>query len=403
VVVDAALRDAHGRLRLSGRAIGVADGFQLCAARGECTPEGLLTTGDQLARDIAEALTAELDAPALTGTPGAQAIERYLVGKHLLRTGWSSLAVARALPLLEEAHRLAPDHPGILAAYSMARSRAAFFGLADGGGLAVARELAERAVACAPELGEPWLALGTARLYDGAAADAAHALLHAVKRAPGLAEAQTRLGEILLEAGDLAGGIAHLEAAIAIDPAALQPRFSLSRAYELSGQHAAADAMVETLVSDEPSWRFNAVSCRVRYRGWRGQTTEIPEALVTDMIQPFRKLLAVISRIYGTRAVSPEDLAILQTEVSNPRRRSAVCQFVAEALIFAGVHDAGLETLAKGVDAGLGDLAWLDRCPLFNELRAEPNFASLRAVVAGRAERVLAAVEEALSALRRAT
>ncbi|MFO0762173.1 MAG: protein kinase [Byssovorax sp.] len=402
VVVDATLRRVLGRMRLAGRAIGVADGFQLCAARVDCSPEGLLSAGDELARDMAKALTVELDAPAPAPAASALAIERYLVGKHILRTDWMLPEVARAIEPLDEARRLAPDHPGILAASSMVRSRAAFYGVDSGGGLSTARALAELAVANAPMLGETWVALATARLYDRAAPEAAFALIQALKRAPGLMEAQAQLGAIVLEAGRLADGIAHLEAAVAIDPLARQPRLDLARAYALTGRYPAAEAIIDGIDPDNPLWVFNKAFGRLRFAGWQGKPATVPEAWIARMNEPFRRICTALGPIYAERRIAPGDREVLYgvANAPNPRLRSASCQFAAEALAVGGDPEGALELLALAVDSGLGDLAWLDGCPLFDPLRRDPRFLAQRAVVAGRAAEVLAAVEEGFRATR---
>src|SRR5207249_5242116 len=128
--------------------------------------------------------------------------------------------------------------------------------------------LAERAVALAPTSGDAWLALAYAHLYTGAAAEATRALIRAVSTAPGFAVAQNLLGELLLEAGDLAHAIPHLEAAISLDPslAQLSP---LARAYIYDDRY---DQAMAVLAADPPTiLREITIG---RFKMWRGERYE---------------------------------------------------------------------------------------------------------------------------------
>ncbi|MBA2539302.1 MAG: protein kinase, partial [Deltaproteobacteria bacterium] len=161
VVVEGSMRRRGELVRISARAIGVTDGFQLWANHFDTAPSGLLDVGDQVAQAVARALTVEIDLPARI-MPSATAVELYLEAKAKLRAQWYTGA-APVIPALEQARQLAPDHPGIVATLAMAVARAAFF--TSDGGLPRARALAEQAIALAPNSGEAWFALGLAQLY----------------------------------------------------------------------------------------------------------------------------------------------------------------------------------------------------------------------------------------------
>ncbi len=51
-----------------------------------------------------------------------------------------------------------------------------------------------------------------------------------------------------------------------------------------------------------------------------------------------------------------------------------------------------LASLEDAERVALFDIAWLDRCPLFDPYRNDPQFAAVRASVAARADAVLAAL-----------
>jgi hypothetical protein len=81
------------------------------------------------------------------------------------------------------------------------------------------------------------------------------------------------------------------------------------------------------------------------------------------------------------------------TAPSRNRRRTAfLCQVVAE---IAGTLDDRATCgamIIHGVNAGLFDLHWLDRCPSLDPVRDTPMFRQVRARIARRADAILDAL-----------
>ncbi len=386
VIVEGSMRKRGELVRISARAIGVTDGFQLWANHFDTAPEGLLSVGDEVARAVARALTVEIELPARSA-PNAEAIALYLESKAKIRALWfDDLGVVIAD--LERAHALAPNDGNILASLAAAVARSAFW--ASGHELARARELAERAVALAPNSGEAWFALGIACLYASVHADAARALRRSVTHAPGFAMAQALLGSVLLEAGALDDAIAHLEAADQLDPGGGHYT-DLPRAYIYrDGDYNAAYALASTRVHGRVLGFQIA-----RLRLWQGQLTEL-EPVDPNQPAEVRRNLEAMRVVYATGRFAPgdrEELDILLHSLS-ARRRAANSQFMAELLVFIGDLDAAMSYIELSVDAGLQDRMWFARCPILEPLRAHPRFDELAATVATRADAVLAAVRD---------
>ena len=155
VVVDGSIRKRGPQVRISARAIGVADGFQLWASHFDCGVDGLLAVGDEVVRAIARALVVELHVPERAALD-ARIAERYLEGKARLRAGWVDGRVRDVIASLEEVLPEAPGDPRVLATLAMALARAGFYG--DPMALVRARQLADQALAVAPTFGEAQLA-----------------------------------------------------------------------------------------------------------------------------------------------------------------------------------------------------------------------------------------------------
>ncbi len=395
VVVEGSLRRRGDGVRLTARVLGAVDGFQLWASHFDTAPEGLLSMSDDVARAIARALTTEIHLPPRP-TPRARAIELYLEGKAKLRQHWFDQRMIEApnedLGLAAE---LAPDDSGILANLSIAIARRSFLH-ADGTPLGRALEIAERAIAAGPDAADAWLALGLARLYNGEAPAAGFAFSRALARAPGAAPVQRLFGSVLLEAGALSDAIAHLEAAVAIDP--VQGAIAdLPRAYVFTGRW---DDAFAALAATTPENAMFAMSQAARFRMWRGERSPDLDfdAYLRQAMGEFGRLTAISQHVLRHGAFAPGDLERLVPmldRVGNPRLRVTQIKTFAELLAFVGDHDTALTYVERAVDAGLQDHLWMMRCPIIAPLRERPRFHELAAVTAARGRAVLDAIESA--------
>jgi serine/threonine-protein kinase len=389
VIVDGTLRKLGDSIRITARAIGIADGFQLWANRFDVAPDGLLVASDQIARAVASALTVELLTPdRQTSDPRAMAL--YLEAKAKLRTGWYSGDLTAPVRELEAASLLAPDDPAIHAALAIALCRQSF---ASAAALPRAIAIAEGVVAKVASNGEAWLALGLARVFEQRPADAMEGLIRAVTHAPGYPLAQGVLGSVLLEAGLLDEAIAHLEAAHALDPVASISITDLSRAYFYAGR---TDDAFATARGGGRDFRHASQIARMQF--WLGNRVEADMATVAGL-PPWASFHGILRRAYASDAVSDEDLAALDAGIRDDEAGAwaARSQFLAELLVRRGDVPRALDVIAFAVDHGLHDRLWCERCPVLAPLHDDPRFRELAATVAARARDVVAAFRAALS------
>jgi eukaryotic-like serine/threonine-protein kinase len=283
-----------------------------------------------------------------------------------------------------------PNDAGIISLLAMALARSGVFGKL--GVLERGRSLAERAVALAPSSGEAWLALGYATLYTGSITEAARAFARAVRSTPGHAMAQGMLGAMLLEAGDLPDALAHLDAAVSIDPANLQLT-ELARAYAYEGRFDEAIA----LLRNAPNPLFVEFLIG-RLEMWRGRTYtfHVPATLLSPMQV---EIAGISERCYSTGTITDADLAAglrILEEPMPPRWRASQAQYLAEVLAGAGKYDDAIRAIRVSVDSTLYDALWFAQCPVLAPLRSRADFAELAAIVQVRADAILAAVTDAL-------
>ncbi len=385
-------RLAPGGVRVTARVISVEDGFQLWAKRFDSAPEALLEVSDEAASAIAGALTVDAASRDREAPSDPRAIDLYLRARHQLRRLWYGDA-APAVALFEEALSFSPNDPNILSGYAVASARLM---AARGDGraqLAKAQQAAERAIAQAPSLGEPWVALATVRFSATDPVGAVPALRKALQCAPSLAKAHELLGRILLEAGLVNEAVFRLETALSLDPGELFPRWELARGRALLGDWAAAGALLD-LPTEDPSSRFHKAIMRARFGLWHRAPfviDELPHGMENVPVQYARLYRDVLA----TSRLSDEQRAFLRSTAdgSEPgsRLRPLFLQMYAEILAFLGEDDALFRTLASAVEAGLFDALWMQRCAVLDRARADARFAPLRARVEERAAGVIAA------------
>ena len=110
-----------------------------------------------------------------------------------------------------------------------------------------------------------------------------------------------------------------------------------------------------------------------------------PDTLPKRMAQLFLTILVT--------GQAPEELPMPASDpaLRTPRARSFAAQLHAECNAVLGRRDSVLAAIERAAAAGVTDVAWLEGCPLFDELRADPRFTAASEVIAAKAERVVAA------------
>ncbi len=393
VIVEGTIRRSGETVRLHARLISVADGFQLWGRRFDRPARELLAINDELASAVAEALTVARVADPRPAAPDSAVIELQLRARQALRQGWGGMAdLGPAVALFEQALARAPDDPGLLSGYAMARARRLNYAPPGTDDAASVFAAADRALAAAPSQGEPWLARATALHITSDWAGAVTALRAALTRAPGLLPAHALLGNIQLEIGAAEEGVFRLETALSLDPTLGQARWELARGQALLGRWDRTDVLL-SLPVDRPEDNAGRRMGRARTNLWRGARRHDPAG---DDHEIVRFSVGAYVDALEAGIVRPERLAELERHMadrmSGARMRPLALQMATEICAATG-HPSALEYATRAVDEGLMDLTWLDRCPVLAPLREDPAFAALRARLVERVAPVRAALE----------
>jgi serine/threonine-protein kinase len=389
VVVDGSVRRVGDALRITARLVSVADGFQLWAKRFERPASDLLHVVDEEAAAIADALTVARAASRESPTD-PEALDLYLRARHVQQR-MDANSLREALPLYEAALQRAPEDPMILAGYATAKVRAWFFG----GSAEEARHAVARAVIAAPDRAEARLALGQVHFQSGDPTSAVPELRRAIRLSPSLAEAHELLGRISVEVGRFDAAMRSLQTALSLNPQLVSTRVELARAHGLLGNWADVWRLLGELGPEAPPalwtmylrlgmWSHD----EERLTLWERRAGEARHdtSLQFGLLNTFRSTQLSVTiaeldrRIQGLQAGARFRTFLLQitTELLGERPETSAL---------------ALTRLAEGIDNGLIDLAWIDRCPALSPLRSEPTFATLRARVAERVRPILAALD----------
>jgi serine/threonine-protein kinase len=217
----------------------------------------------------------------------------------------------------------------------------------------------------------------------------------AVMLAPGLAEAHFLVGRLLLEAGQLEEGIRRLETVLGLDPHLRFARGDLIRGYALLGRWDRAREQVEKLEKLDGAAAYLS---RARLMLWTRDVVEADKLIDAIGNAPGRpgalRAMARLIRYGEDPTKDPAVKGFLNAALTSGRRSSFIRQLQTETLVVMGDKAGALETLAQALESGLFDIAWLDGCPLFEPLRADPVFQALRREVATRARAILEAARQ---------
>jgi TolB-like protein len=390
VVVELTVRHAEGAARVSARAIGVADGFQLWAQRFEANSSELLTCNDRVANAVASALSRSEAVVERAPLVEPRALELYVTARNALRQAWTGLKpFGPVLALFEDARAVAPDDPMILSGAAMARARAANYNQVASAARIEARALAERALHLAPTAPEPWFARATIDHVEGRWPEAVRSLRKALGISAGYLPAQQLLATILGEVGPLDDAILRFDVVASLDPSVPYPAIIQSQLHLLAGRIAEAMRVFPPAATWDESVGRAIYAARANL--WTGD--ERLQVDVPPNSHPTSRLVRILVAVLHGEAPPLDALRGERDDLPRGSRfRLLLGQFVAEFASFAGRGDEALDAIEQAASDGLYDAMWLAGCPVLSSVRDTPRFEAARAVVEARAADVRAAL-----------
>ncbi len=386
VVIGGSLGRMAEQLRVKVRAIQVEDQVQLWADKFTVAPQELLTIPDSLVAGLSEALELDAESNRRDAMTSADAMELYLRARHEYHNPAIGLA---SLKLFEQAHELDSDNAMINAGLAMALVRRWFLSDTDTERLVErARDHAERALAAAPALGEPHMAIAQLNFNLGDNAGAAREVRTAIAKSPSCVEAHELMGRMLLEMGRIDEGKRRFEVAIELGHNRELLEGQLMRTYALEGDWQRVDdaatrvdigrVMGRLMPVRINSYRRDLDALRRHAQKLEGLESDDAGALL---------LAKLMLPIYLGEAPASSAYVMIQPdhrESSSKRRLAYGFQLRAEVAGFVGDDDIVMQSLQVATNNGMFDLHWLDHCSLLDDVRDRDEFVSLRDRVAER-------------------
>ncbi len=233
-VLEGSVRKGGSRIRVTAQLIQPRDGTRLWSQTFEGEISDVFAIQDEIARDVSQALRVKLlrsgsPSSRLPRTTGAAAYNEYLLGQEFMRRGTLDDTL-RALAAYEKALALDPTYAPAWAQVSAAHLNLETMGRKpDAERRRKARDAAERATALDPELGHGQYARGWVRFYFD---------------------------------GDLAGALADMERAHALDPSAWRVESARARMLSAAGRRKEALGPARRATELEPlnAWAWWSLS-----------------------------------------------------------------------------------------------------------------------------------------------
>jgi serine/threonine protein kinase len=394
-LVDGTVQVAGERVRIAARLLDGDTGFQRWSERFEGSIGDVFELQDKLGKRIAEALRVEVEHSVHRGDATTEAIEHYLRGRQLART-WDFKGPGGAVAQFARCLELAPSFKPALAAHALACQRAHFLprNPDDPDWGEMAEQATELALGWAPELAETHLAAARWRALQADYRGAAAALRLALSIAPTYAAAHEYLGQLQLEGGRAANGLAHLEQALVLDPTLLFSFPAIARYHALRGDLDSFDSWIGRYYEADP--RPTDIPVRLieaRVAAWNRRSEHIPTiaAALTKLFPSDSPMLALSETLWQPDIGADELRARVERMlpyVPNPQFRVSILQVACESALLHGHRALALEWLAAASAGTLADLDWLERCVMLEPLHGEAAYRGTVMTVQARVEAI---------------
>ena len=347
-LLEGSVRKSGDQIRINVHLVDSSSGFDVWAEDFKGETKDVFSLQEQTALKIAQALDLKLSPQEKQGlerryTQNAQAYEAYVIGRALAERDDEPDKLEAARSHFEQALKLDPEYAPALAGLSQVEgyyyrnvdSQQAHLDRAD--------QLAQRAVAAAPDLVEARLALGYVYGWKYEYAKAAEILREAVRLEPENAHVWDTLSWVLAyEQPPEAAEAEHAaREAIRLEPTLPVAYYHLGRALVLQGRY------------DEANKTFE-----------RG--AELGEVSYSELGE---------AQVY--LAQGNYDAAIARLLKKGEPKEAINSYFLSAAYAAKGDKEKALASLQRTFNLGYRDLAAINASPYFASLRSDPRFQQL--------------------------
>jgi len=379
-VLEASVRRAGARLRVTARLVGVDSDSTLWSETFERKMEDVFAVQDEITHSIVKTITEELQLGHLRGaTPVQQprnleAYDLYLLGRH----HWykrTDASMRRALELFQEA---AAADPSYAPAYS---------GIADASALLAswqfassaeqyprAAEAAHRAIELDPSLADAHASLGFVKLnWEWDWEGALHEFQRAIALNPSHEAAHRWLSAFLAGIGRDDEAVPIALRAIELDPISVLPRMNLGIVHFLAWRHEEAVREFRRVIEKDPGFvrAYAFLASSLSFLNRHDEAIAVARDGVERSNQHTMLLLPL-----GVSRARAGQLAEAR-KILEPILSELPPLYQAAAYASLGEDSAALDTLEKAPEARSDWMYSVGRQPWFGEYHSHPRFVRL--------------------------
>ncbi|HKQ06732.1 MAG TPA: winged helix-turn-helix domain-containing protein [Blastocatellia bacterium] len=379
-VLTGSVRRAQDLIRVNVRLIRVADGASLWEDILDVKLADILAMQDQVSEQLARTLTLELSGEArrlLTRhyTESAEAYQLYLKGAYYLKKRTRE-AFNTSIDYLRQALKKDPQYAlayrGLAAAYSL---QSLFGFVPSKEAMPQAEGMARHALEIEATLAGAHVALGTVRMYyDWNLAEAAGEIQRAIELDPNLPEAHQLYALCLAALGRFDDARKQLQAARQLDPGSQVIESSAIWVAYLAGQYDEAISLGRQAIESDPGFYlfYQHLGCAyLAKQMYEPAIAALRRARLLSANAPGTLArLAYAEAVAGNRQEARQALAELQ-------KAAAPAQVIPYVYLGLSEDARALEWLQRAYEERAGDLIYLATDPIYDRLRATPQFKAL--------------------------
>ena len=386
-VLEGSVRRENNRVRITAQLIQVGDQTHLWADAFDMDMHSIFEAWDEVATQVAGALTVELltdaSAPRAGPVPPIEVRDSYLRGRYFLnKRSVENLQKAKGhfQRVLELDSEYAPALAGLADVYALLGS-AAFGALAPAEAMPQAREAALQSLSLDPTLAVAHTALAYETLmyeWDWEAAE--RSFQAALALDPNSAETRHWYAYLLAALNRSDEAIAQARLALELDPVSLSVNSGLAWHLYFVGRYQEAIEQLERTMELEPTFaiaRFDKGMLLMQLGRTEDAVLEFQTAVRLSSRAPL--CLAGLGTAYAVAAREQDARAILRELTALLEQRYVPAIYLAGIHAALGEKDTAFEWLEKAYQQRSNYLIFLDVEPAFRTLRSDPRLEEMLA------------------------
>jgi TolB-like protein len=289
-VVEGSVARSADRLRVSVQLVRIRDDRTLWNGRFERNLGGVFAIQDDISRAVVNQLRLRLGNGQRRYNTNVEAYDLYLQARQLMLRGDLS-DTRRRVDLFEQVLAkdpgFAPAYAGLAQAYAMEAPTSRHLGVPYDEANVKAGKYADKALQLDPLMPDAWVARGLLLSHNYQWTEAEKAFRRTIELRPNLAEAHEYYGaQVLFKTGRQDEGIREVRRAVALDPLAAGPLFTLSFLLVTAGHTAEGWETVSRLRGIDPNHTLNR-QLQGRLLLQKGQTMEALPYFQGEFADPF--------------------------------------------------------------------------------------------------------------------